>query len=80
MPEIKVRPFSCGTQYMDWCESNCCACRKSLAYPNICSIVQAIASACFGDGSIDEDMAKRMGWRPGPPFHYVWECTERESK
>ena len=77
-----MRPFSCGTQYMDWEEFNCCHCAK---YPadeawkteqgraGICPIMLALSEACIGDGQITDEIAARMGYTPSA---YNWRCPE----
>jgi len=77
---MSIRPFSCGTQYLDWSASNCVTCKKSGMAPPQCDIERALISGCFGDGTVTESIAKRMGWVKGPAFHYIWECPEREPK
>lgn len=80
----KNYPFSNGTQYMDWQESNCCTCAKyrpdETDEEKCCPIEYALSFAAIDDGSVTDEIARRMGYKPGPPFYYVWECTEREPK
>ena len=83
------RPFSNGSQYMDWEESNCNRCSKGAppdadSYDGMrCDIQRALAEACFGDGTVPVQIAERMGYLDHCPprqygFSYVWECHERD--
>ena len=76
-----VRPFSCGSQYMDWQEHNCFQCKKlgEGAEPQ-CEISVELVTGCFGDGTVPDEIGKRMGYTQGPPFYYIWDCPERELK
>jgi hypothetical protein len=74
----KVRPFSCGSQYLDWEASNCERCTKQYVEPNFnCEIQAALLEACMGDGYITKSMAKRMGFEH-IASKYVWCCPEVE--
>ena len=75
----RVWPFSCGTQSMDWDQSNCCTCRRD---PEICEVSVALMVACFDDGTVSPEIAKRMGytdygWKGGVP-RYGWPCLEHD--
>lgn len=81
MAEKRYRPFSCGTQYMDWCASNCERCTKAdFTKQPTCEIDQALQRDMFGDGSVSEEIAERMGYleaaKDGVPFS--WPCGEVE--
>lgn len=73
------RPFSCGTQYGDWVERNCEVC---LLYDREkaggCEIDDALGLALFGDGTVSEEIAERMG--ATDPRAYSWECPERQPR
>lgn len=70
-----VRPFSTGSQYMDWEAKNCDGCDLR----HRCSILRALAFACIDDGTITATMATRMGAdRSGN--RYAWPCPERSPQ
>ena len=73
-----IRPFSNGTEYGDWQASNCERCKKAY-FPDeaetICEIFYALDMASFLDGTISEDIARRMGFLDHPES-YVWPCGE----
>ena len=77
-----IIPFSCGTQYMDWSESNCNRCTKGVHHLNddaawpTCELEVALLTACFGDGAIDERTAQRIGVTDQTEGHYTWPCGE----
>src|SRR5262249_57218463 len=80
MTDDRKRPFSCGTQYLDWQEVNCCRCaRQSDPEASLdemsCEIEAALAWACIDDGSVSLDIARRMGL-PEVGFPYCWRCKE----
>jgi hypothetical protein len=75
-----IRPFSCGTQYGDWTESNCTTCTK--ARPNAttfeeltCEIERALSEAYVTDGRIPLPVADQMGHGDG---RYVWPCMAHD--
>ncbi len=73
-----IKPFSNGTQYLDWQSSNCERCKKyrdDFKDPEACPIDLAIGEASVSDGKITNKMAKRMGYDPNK---YVWRCGEVE--
>jgi hypothetical protein len=74
----RPRPFHCGSQAVDWEQSNCARCTKAYdertsTWP--CDLERAIDEAGFGDGTVSPDVARRMGY-DGSPTAYVWPCTE----
>lgn len=69
----RVRPFHCGTQYLDWENSNCCRCKKYTDDASGCEIMQALAYASVSDGTVSPEMAERMGYKKGA---YLWPCAE----
>lgn len=76
----RFRPFSNGTQYLDWETSNCSRCTKTLERHDgyfICSIEAALNAAMFDDGTISESIAKRMGYLNNRDA-YSWPCGEVE--
>jgi hypothetical protein len=85
MDELKrVRPFWCGTQYVDWKERNCWRCKKSTddnEFLNTqkwkCEMEEALSAACMDDGTISREIAKRIGY---PGNYYSWDCPQREKK
>ena len=62
----RVRPFSQGTQYLDWQEGNCCRCAKynteggEVVHP-VCELDEALMVAMFDDGTISREIADRLG-------------------
>lgn len=73
---MNYRPFSNGSQYCDWDSRNCCNCIKySTTDPDKCEIQNALSEACFGDGTVTEDIAKRMGYMEHKNS-YNWRCPE----
>jgi len=79
----RQRPFYCGSQVADWQARNCLRCQKMPldedGYPTPetpCDIDREILVGMFDDGSIDGDIARRMGWS-GNVDEYTWDCPER---
>lgn len=66
MSEKRYTPFSNGTQFCDWEESNCNRCQKvDISGPydkSECPIFNALTLAYVDDGTVDEEIAKRMGY------------------
>lgn len=73
MGNEKMSPFSNGSQFEDWCASNCDRCQKQ----GKCPIEGDLFIAFFGDGMVSEETARRMG-RLDNNGKYVWPCTEVE--
>lgn len=73
-----IRPFYCGTQYIDWEASNCDRCEKAVSYDMIfkCEIQAALSAACIGSGEISEEIAKRAGINEKTKNMYLWKCSE----
>lgn len=76
----RVSPFSCGSQWVDWQNSNCCQCsRVDWTDPNDpkteCNLFDALSYASVDDGRISPELAARLGV---DPKHYVWPCLERK--
>lgn len=78
---MSVRPFSNGTEYQDWQDANCSGCRKSVDaigepgdWPT-CEIESALTYAYLGDGTVDQAMADRMGFR----VERTWRCAELDA-
>jgi hypothetical protein len=77
----RQRPFSNGGQFMDWCASNCDRCVKSFNDGGECDIEEALFIASIDDGTVSEDIARRMGYlKPDGTTSgaYGWPCTEVE--
>ena len=79
----RQRPFSNGGQFMDWCASNCdrCVLGNANRESGACDIEQALALAYLDDGTVSEDIARRMGYlKPDGTTdrNYAWPCTEVE--
>lgn len=58
----KSYPFSNGTEFLDWNCTNCCRCVRGGedGQGAGCDIADALQDARFGDGSISEEISKRM--------------------
>jgi hypothetical protein len=67
--EEVTRPFSNGTQSLDWQASNCDRCTKL----NNCQLIDALNVAYFGDGAVPDEIARRLDYAPG---RYLWQCGE----
>jgi hypothetical protein len=77
MPET-FRPFYCGTQSLDWKTWNCDNCQKGYDCTTKtwrCDLEEKIDLAYFGDGSVTEDIARRMGCL-GNEGKHNWRCGE----
>jgi hypothetical protein len=75
----RIRPFSSGTQFLSWVESNCDRCTKAYDEANQayrCTIQEAIDRASLIDGDVDEGTAARMGIDESTRARYVWPCPE----
>lgn len=72
----KIRPFSNGSQDAAWQDRNCIDCDKwqDNKGKEICEISAALTVACFDDGDITEEIAKRMGYTKDS---YIWDCPEK---
>ena len=77
----RVRPFYCGTQYLDWLNRNCFRCAK-VEYDDDpdkcrfdCEIEKALSRADTDDGTIAADLARRMDCTGKD---YLWGCPERQ--
>ena len=87
MPK-RIRPFSNGSQWLDWWESNCGRCKKAATADQIdsgkpfpCKIEDALTLASGRDGKVSEAIARRMGYfdhNPSKHFSCVWPCNEVE--
>ena len=81
MNEDMVRPFSTGTQYLDWRDANCCRCRKyrveggEVVEP-YCELEEALAPAALDGGLIEPGHAARLGV-PAATWT-AWRCREFE--
>lgn len=75
-----VRPFHCGTQYMDWKVRNCETCARQSDPDEMldempCDIERALVEACLSDGRIPLAIANRMHPRRDG---YGWPCMEHD--
>ena len=82
MDKNRVRPFYCGGQFSDWTSTNCDRCTKGshLQSPDEwprCPLEAALTEAYVGDGTIDQDIATRIGYVP--LASYNWPCAEFEA-
>lgn len=84
MTENKFSPFSNGTQYGDWTDTNCNRCKKSAQqlpessiYDYNCVIEEALLEAYVTDGEVEEQIANRMGYLLNQDKD-IWMCPEVE--
>lgn len=70
-----IRPFANGTQFLDWETNNCDRCERD---PAVCEVSVALTVACFGDGLVSFEVAKRMGCTDYGDDHYTWPCLEHD--
>jgi hypothetical protein len=78
MTEIRIQPFYCGSQYMDWLTANCERCKKYDLEQSSCEIDSALFEACIDDGTVSEEIAVRMGFLVDGKQNgnYNWMCPE----
>ena len=82
------RPFSSGTEHLDWQHRNCQRCAKfvdnALTQAEInsgtdwpCPIDYAVTYGAMSDGTISDEIATRVGFEKGD----IWfpECPEKEE-
>jgi len=90
--EPRVRPFYCGSQFIDWQDANCCQCakysfqvdpatgktREPLDEDEVCQIELALHRAALDldDVTVSAEMGRRMGFVD--PWDYNWRCGEFE--
>lgn len=80
----RMRPFSNGTEFMVFEESNCGRCWKSkpknekISSASHCDLLEGLTLAMFMDGTISTDHAARIGFKPG--MIYAPPCSERQEK
>ncbi len=79
-----IRPFYCGTQGADWQTNNCENCHMRGFYRDQkgqndfewrCDIQRAIDGAYIGDGSVTDEIGRRMG-AIGNETAHGWRCPE----
>lgn len=80
----RVRPFDSGTQYTAWLSRSCFGCSKFDAahFQGRCDIDGALGDAYFGDGTVSQEIADRMGYTAAHAdgeFPWTWTCPEREQ-
>jgi len=79
---VSTRPFDNGAQADDWAARNCLRC--ALGYEPctgdryLCEIERAIDIAAFGDGTVSDVIATRMGYQDDGAIN--WDCPERQEK
>lgn len=77
----RIRPFSQGTQYLDWNCANCCTCARynvkdgEVVEP-VCELEEALSLACVLDGTIEPEIAVRLGVPSNTWSH--WTCKEHQ--
>lgn len=83
----RTSPFANGSEFGDWCASNCDKCAKAAdpdsGRASTCSIFDALHEAFFSDGTVSEEIAERMGSLDHRPpraagFYYGWPCPEHD--
>ena len=85
-----MRPFHCGTEFADWENDNCAACRRSGQddegeyHWGSCEMEDALTLACVGDGQwskclsiVPELLAIAHGWGNDPGY---WTAPHRCEK
>jgi len=73
-----IRPFACGTQFMDWERRNCERCAKAWADDEFhCDLQKALSLGAVGDGTITTEVARRIGFTD--PLRFSWDCPERTA-
>ena len=75
------RPFSTGTQYLDWTDRNCERCTKydPIEFQGNCEIDGALGLALIGHGEVSDEIATRMGYDDNANY-FTWDCPERELR
>lgn len=76
MSDGRVSPFSNGTEFSQWVETNCDRCTRAYdedAEIYLCPIQEALDMASLDDGTVDADVARRMGFGGGL---HVRRCRE----
>ncbi len=77
-------PFHCGTQCADWETANCENCHSAGYYVGgarqdnwlwVCDLQEALSLAFWGDGSVSEDVAQRLGYLANKEA-FGWRCSE----
>ena len=73
----RIRPFSCGSEYVDWKCRNCNRCVKEWTEEHqwLCAIECAIDYAYMDDGTVTAEIGSRL------KFDGLWvvpDCPERE--
>ena len=86
--EARIIPFTNGMQFRAWDIQNCQRCGKQ-PYEVVertmeetgqwltsgCDLFDTIFCGEWGNGSIDEDIARRIGYCEA----YTWDCPERTA-
>ena len=74
----RIRLFSNGEEYRTWEHNNCDRCVKAWPGngPALCDLEEALAFACFDDGTIAPEIAARLGYAGDPQF---W-CKEYQAE
>lgn len=72
---MSTRPFHCSSQFADWIDKNCEHCKKQ----ERCDIYDALYESYVGDGTVTDEIAKRMNYSAEQPGYYCWPCNEVES-
>ena len=72
----KYRPFSTGSQWVEWSSRNCGSCKKGFDMKRgkfRCDHHLALALAYCTDGQVTENVAKAIGYLDNKEC-YIWEC------
>lgn len=75
----RFRPFSNGSEYIDWLAGNCDLCTKGYdheAQVTRCDLEEALSLACVDDGKVPRAVAERIGIADRPYPCLVGRCRE----
>ena len=79
MPDERARPFSNGSEYVDWLSRNCYRCSLETG----CPMRRGLQAAYYGDGRLPLELAHRIGVDAPPRDGWVdlaLRCAERVAK
>ncbi len=81
----RVRPFSSGTQWIDWQDRNCCECKRipedewrserGVAW-GLCELYDALCEASINDGTISYLQAEAIGAIKFKGY-FIWDCMSK---
>jgi hypothetical protein len=73
-----MRLFDCGSQFADWCASNCDRCSKHNEENQLnCYLERELWYAYYGNGEICDSLGERLG---GVAYngYFLWVCPEAD--